>query len=160
MKTTSKLKIWGAIQLIIGLSLLIAGIYISATDDKFMPRSEFIVPGVFLTFFCIPIFVIAFQPQLAKMGANITKETLDHAGDSLQTAGKKAVDISAPVAAYGFDKMQPTFKKGADIIAGAFDKKTKDRAGQLAEAKELFDKKLIDEEEYKAMRRDILDIEE
>jgi hypothetical protein len=166
MKRTTKLKIIAGVLLTVAAILIILGagpLRDKSWDDfAWKPNFGLFIPGVFLAFITIPLWISSFAPLMTKWGAEIHAETMDKAGSSLQTAGKKTVDVAAPVVSYGFDKMQPTVQKGINMVSEAFrgHGKTKDRAALLTEAKKLYEDKLITEEEYKKMRRDILDIEE
>ena len=114
MKVTSKLKIAALIMSIVGIVLIILGIafpheeclncgsgwegHQSVFGEHIVETPNFLLlmPGIFITFFSIPLWVIALRPALTKVGAQIQSETMDYAGEDVKEAIDKTVDVAAP----------------------------------------------------------------
>ena len=78
MKKSPIIKIWGFIQLGIGILLIILGTAVF-NDSGFTgkgPNVGFLVPGMILVFISFPILLSGFLPQIAKFQSSLQKETL------------------------------------------------------------------------------------
>ena len=156
MKNSTKLKIWGFCQLGLAIILLILGgtVFRDKSWDNFAWKPNFVlfVPGLFLALFSLPIILMGFNPQIAKFGSKLQSETIDYAGKDMKEAISKSADTVIPA-------ITPSIKAAVSEINS--DKKTLEensKESQLIEAKKLFDDHLISEEEYRAMRKSILEI--
>ena len=156
MKKSTKLKIWGFCQLGLAIILLILGgtVFRDKSWDNFAWKPNFVlfVPGLFLALFSLPIILMGFNPQIAKFGSKLQSETIDYAGKDMKEAISKSADTVIPA-------ITPSIKAAVSEINS--DKKTLEensKESQLIEAKKLFDDHLISEEEYRAMRKSILEI--
>lgn len=124
MKTSTKLKILGCCMVAIGATLIVLSCTVLAYypfGDPFFgktPQFGALVPGVFLCFFSIPIFITGFRPALMKMGAKLHSETMDHAGNEISKAGVKTVEVAAPV----IDKMADAASPSITKLVGAVKK--------------------------------------
>lgn len=152
MKNSTKLKIWGVTQLIIGLSLLILGSTVfrdkSWDDFAWKPNFALFVPGMFIAFFAIGIIIAGFNPQITKFSAKLQSEVIDHAKEEIKESISKTADTIVPA-------ITPSIKTAFSEIN---DCKKISKQNQLIEAKILLDNNLITEDEYQEMRKSILQI--
>lgn len=158
MKNTSKLKVLGFSLLSISLILLILGGTVfrdrSWDDFAWKPNFALFVPGMFLGMFSLGLLITGFSPEITKFQAKVRAETVEHASKEIKEATAKTADTIIPA-------ITPSIKTAVHEIKGINQSvNTKTKKEQLLEAKQLLDDKLISEEEYNAMRKDILDIEE
>ena len=156
MKNSTKLKIWGFCQLALAIILIILGstVFRDKSWDNFAwkPNFALFVPGLFLAFFSLPIILVGFNPQIAKFGSKLQSEVIDYAGKDMKEAISKSSNTVIPA-------ITPSIK--AAVSEFKSDKKTLEKDSkelQLIEAKKLFDDHLISEDEYRAMRKSILGI--
>lgn len=158
MKNTSKLKVLGFSLLSISLILLILGGTVfrdrSWDDFAWKPNFALFVPGMFLGMFSVGLLITGFSPEITKFQAKVRAETVEHASKEIKEASAKTADTIIPA-------LTPSIKTAVHEIK-RFNQSvnTKTKKEQLLEAKQLLDDKLISKEEYNAMRKDILDIEE
>lgn len=143
MKKTKKLKIWGFIQLAIGLIILIVGL----SMDPFSGGFFIIFLGGALTIFSIPILTIGFSPEIAKFNSKIKSETMDHAGEDIKEATSKTASVIIP-------GVTPSIKEAYGEIKG----KPKSIEDELSEAESLLNKGVITKDEYEQMRKNIIGI--
>ena len=166
MKVTSKLKIVAACMTIVGGLLIILAIAfpneeclncgkgweghqaVFGESVVTTPNFLFLIPGVMLAFFSLPVWVIALRPALTKMGAKIQSETMDHAGEDISEALDKTIDVGAPAAKKVVKTVVGTVK---EAING-------DVKEELLKAKNLYEEGMITKEEYEQLRKKILDI--
>ena len=166
MKVTSKLKIVALIMSIVGVMLIILGIafpheeclncgsgwegHQAAFGDHIVETPNFLllVPGIFITFFSLPVWAIALRPALTKVGAQIQSETMDYAGEDVKEAIDKTVDVAAP----GAKKIVKT------VVGSVKEAINGDVKEELLKAQQLYDDGLITEEEYQQLRKKILDL--
>ena len=158
MKNTTKLKIIGCSLLTLSVILMLLGATVfrdrSWDDFAWKPNFALFVPGMFLGVISLGFLITGFTPELAKFQAKVQAETVDHAGKEIKVATAKTAETIIPA-------ITPSLKTAvSDINSGIKASSVKSRKEQLLEAKQLFDDRLISEEEYQAMRKDILDIEE
>lgn len=156
MKNSKKLKIWGFTQITIALILIILGstVFRDKSWDHFVWKPNFVlfVPGLFLAVLSLPIIITGFNPQIAKFGSKLQSEVIDYAGEDIKEAIYKSADTVIPA-------ITPSIKAAVSELNS--DKKVlekKSKAVQLIEAKKLLDDHLISEDEYKLMRKSILEI--
>ncbi|VEU82829.1 hypothetical protein [Acholeplasma hippikon] len=147
MKTTTKLKIWGFIQLILGMMLIVSANTVFAEEDIFGKhvRPEVIVPGILLVFISIIIIFAGFAPELTSMSAKVQSESVQYAKDELE----ESISATSTVVAEG---IKPAVKE--TII----ELRQEDVESQLINAKSLFEQKLISESEYQELKKRILGI--
>lgn len=145
MKKTKKLKIWGLIQLVIAIILILLGIKSFNNGKGF----GMLPIGMVLGVLSLPIISFGFSPELTKLSSEVTKETLEHAGKDLGDVMFKTSHIATPA-----------IKNISGAVAEGFKeaKSTKSKEELLFEAKELFAKEIITKEEYEEMRKKILGI--
>lgn len=158
MKKTTLLKIIGFATLVVGLVLIYLGATVfrdRAWDDfGWKPNFALFVPGQFLALFSLLIILSGFAPQITKFQAKVHKETLDYAGEDIKSATAKSAETIIPA-------ITPSIKIAVNEIKdGITNPNVKSKKELLLEAKEMLDEKLISDQEYEVMRRDILDIEE
>jgi hypothetical protein len=157
MKNTTKLKIWGLCQLVLAIILVLLGGTVMRDTSwtlEWKPNYGLFVPGMFLGMLSLPIIFIGFSPEITKFSSKLHSETIDYAQDEMKEAISKSADTVIPT-------ITPSIKNAVNEING--DKRkvnnmTKEE--QLMEAKKLFDTHLIEEEEYKSMRKKILGIDD
>lgn len=146
MKKTTKLKIWGIIQLVIGVIIFLVSIINFMNMDYDNPVFSMI--GTMIGFIIgtsgFTIVAAGFKPEITKLKSDIQKETIDHAGKEISEATAKTADTIIPA-------VTPSLRKAYTEISG---KKTIEE--QLLEAKNLLDKELITNEEYELLRKNIL----
>jgi hypothetical protein len=145
MKKTTIFKIWGIIQLIIGIALLFLGF--SDKDSFDMPNISLIYPGFLLIGLSLMILSVGFSPEVAKLKSKIEAETIDHAGKDISEAKRKGAETVIPA-------VTPELKRAYKTIK---DEKTIEE--KLSEAQRLLDNKIITNEEYDQMRKRILGID-
>lgn len=152
MKNSTKLKVWGILQLIIGFLLLILASTVfrdkSWDDFAWKPNFALFVPGMFLSFFAIGIIITGFNPQITKFTAKLQSEVIDHAKEEIEESISKTADTIVPA-------VTPSIKMALSEFS---DIKNQSKRNQLEEAKLLLDDKLITKEEYLEMRKNILNI--
>ena len=152
MKNSTKLKIWGFTQLSIAILLIILGstVFRDKSWDHFAwkPNFALFVPGMFLSLLSLPIIVTGFNPQIAKFGAKLQSEVIDHAGQDMKSAISKSANTVIPA-------VTPSIKQAISEIKDDDDDSIKE---QLIEAKNLLDEGLISEAEYNQIRMRILGI--
>ena len=161
MKTSSKFKVAGTILLIIGVILVILSSTVAKTctncgrgwEDHRDAFGESYSPNLGLGFFGgvaimggIALLVNGFRPQIAKTNAKLNNETLDEAGKDISEVMNKTVDV-----------VDPAIGKAVTNIQGHI--KGLDKKSRLDEAKALYENGDITKEEYEAMRKDILNID-
>lgn len=156
MKTTTKMKIWGFSQLSIAVLLIILGSTVlrdrSWDDFVWKPNFGLFVPGMFLALFSLPIILSGFNPQIAKIGAKLQSEVIDYAGEDMKQAISKSANTVIPA-------VTPSIKKAVSEIKNeTINEENDSKEEQLIEAKKLLDDHLINDEEYKQMRKSILGI--
>jgi len=156
MKVTTKFKIWGFSQLAIAMLLIILGstVFRDRSWDHFSwkPNLALFVPGMFLAILSLPILISGFNPQIVKIGAKLQSEVIDYAGEDMKQAISKSAHTVIPA-------VTPSIKQAISDIKNENAKDEDDSIEeQLIEAKKLFDDHLINEDEYKQMRRSILGI--
>ncbi len=146
MKTSKKIKIWGLLQFLIGVILIIIGSvsYDKSFPDIWAPNLPFFLPGTFLVVLSIPLLFIGFIPEITKLFAKLQSETIDHAGSNIKESISKQSSTVIPA-------ITPSVKEAVHDIK-------KNKESRLEEAKSLLDKKLITKQEYEEMRKKILDI--
>lgn len=149
MKKTKIFKIWGAVQLGVGLIVVIlAFIFKIDMDGPFtMPNPGILTLGGFLTSTAVIILIIGFIPEIVKLFSNIKSEIIDHAGKDISEATKKGAETVVPA-------VTPELKRAYKTIK---DEKTIEE--KLSEAQRLLDNKIITKEEYDQMRKRILGID-
>lgn len=152
MKNSTKLKVWGILQLIIGFLLLILASTVfrdkSWDDFAWKPNFALFVPGMFLSFFAIGIIITGFNPQITKFTAKLQSEVIDHAKEEIEESISKTAETVVPA-------VTPSIKMA---LAEFSDIKNPSKHKQLEEAKLLLDDELITKEEYLEMRKNILNI--
>lgn len=152
MKNSTKLKVWGILQLIIGFILLILASTVfrdkSWDDFAWKPNFALFVPGMFLAFFAIGIIITGFKPQITKFSAKLQSEVIDHAKEEMKESISKTAETIVPA-------VTPSIKMALSEFS---DIKNPSKRKQLEEAKLLLDDKLITEDEYLEMRKNILNI--
>jgi len=158
MKNSTKLKIWGFCQLGLAILLLFLGgvVFRDRSWDYFAWKPNFLLfgAGLFIGLISLPIITAGFNPQLAKFGSKLKSETIDYAGEDMKEAISKSADTVIPA-------ITPSIKTAVSELKT--DKKSSQynsKADQLTEAKKLFDNNLISEDEYRAMRKNILGIKD
>lgn len=149
MKTTTILKIVGAVLLTLGLVLILIGFDVFAKSVNSDPydlniKPGFIFSGSFSLFLGLIAMTMGLIPHIAKLQSKVAAETMDHAGDDIKKATSKSAQTIIPA-------VTPAIKESIHEI-------NKNKEAQLAEAKELLDKKLITNAEYDEMRKSILGI--
>lgn len=147
MKNTTKVKIWGFTQLVIGAVLIVLAWFVYNKEDMFgnSPNVAMFVIGILLAFWAFIIIIAGFDPQFAKFSAKMRSETLDYAKDEIKEATSKQAETVVPA-------VTPTIKRAYKEI-----KDEKSVEDKLKEAKRLFDNEIITAEEYKEIRRRVLD---
>ena len=169
MKVSSKFKVIGIIVLITGIVLTILSFTAFKTCVNCKPGweghrdafGERYTPNMFLIFFGstsimigISLLFMGLRPQMMKTAAKLNNETLDYAGKEVSETLEKTVDVAAPAIEKTADVVGPAIGKVVSNVKGKSGKKS-----QLDEAKALYENGDISEEEYEAMRKNILDIE-
>ena len=156
MKTSTKFKIWGFSQLAIAILLIVLGSTVfrdkSWDDFAWKPNFALFVPGMFLAVLSLPIILSGFNPQIVKLGANLQSETIDYAGEDVKEVISKSADTVIPAITPALKQAVSEFKDDNG------DKDNDSIEERLIEAKKLFDNHLINEDEYKQMRNNILGI--
>lgn len=156
MKTSTKFKIWGFSQLAIAILLIVLGSTVfrdkSWDDFAWKPNFALFVPGMFLAVLSLPIILYGFNPQIVKLGAKLQSETIDYAGEDVKEAISKSADTVIPAITPALKQAVSEFKDDNG------DKDNDSIEERLIEAKKLFDNHLINEDEYKQMRNNILGI--
>lgn len=155
MKNSTKLKIWGFLQLGFALLLVILGstVFRDKSWDGFAwkPNFALFVPGMFLSVLSLPIIITGFNPQIAKFGAKLQSEVIDHAGKDMSSAISKTANTVVPA-------ITPSIKQAVSEIKTNKVSDSDSIKEQLLEAKKLLDEHLISEDEYQLMRKNILGI--
>ena len=156
MKTSTKFKIWGFSQLAIAILLIVLGSTVfrdkSWDDFAWKPNFALFVPGMFLAVLSLPIILSGFNPQIVKLGANLQSETIDYAGEDVKEVISKSADTVIPAITPALKQAVSEFKDDNG------DKDNDSIEERLIEPKKLFDNHLINEDEYKQMRNNILGI--
>ena len=156
MKTSTKFKIWGFSQLAIAILLIVLGSTVfrdkSWDDFAWKPNFALFVPGMFLAVLSLPIILSGFNPQIVKLGAKLQSETIDYAGEDVKEVISKSADTVIPAITPALKQAVSEFKDDNG------DKDNDSIEERLIEAKKLFDNHLINEDEYKQMRNNILGI--
>ena len=142
MKTSTKFKIFGFTLMGIAIFLIISSFTVFKLEN--FPNPACLIPGAFLVVISIMILVVGFMPQINKTFAKLDSETMDYAGKDIAEALDKSVDVVSP----SIEKTVKAVKKGF----------SSDIKNKLDEAKVLYDNGDISEEEYEAMRKNILNI--
>lgn len=165
MKVSSKFKIAGTILLILGGILVVLSLtsartcvncgqgweaHKNAFGESYTPNIGLLFFGSILTFVGIGLLITGFRPEITKTAAKLTNETLDHAGKDISDAMEKSVDVVTPAIGKAADAVAPALGKVVSNVKGS-NKKSK-----LDEAKALYENGDISKEEYEAMRKDIL----
>lgn len=149
MKKTTILKIWGLVQLVIGILLIILATTVFRIQNQFSsmdsPNIALLIPGAVLAVFSLPIIFMGFSPQIAKFVSKIQSETIDHADDEM-------IEVSTKSAAV----ITPAIGNVTKTISDNLTSKEPNKKELLLEAKQLLDDKLITEIEYQDLRKKIL----
>ena len=96
MKKSTGLKLAGFFLLAVSITLIVLGTAVFPEADTGFPNFAIFAPGFMLIPICFFLIVTGFMPQIAKLNANLRKETLDHAGKDLGEAASQTVDVLAP----------------------------------------------------------------
>lgn len=154
MKNSVKLKYLGFSLLIIGVILIVLGgiVFRDKTWSHlgWKPNFALFVPGMFISILSLPFIASGYSPQIAKFSAKLSSETIDYAKDEIQESVSKTADTIVP-------SITPSIKKAYSEL---IDKNEMSKRDQLKEAKNLLDDKLISEQEYQEMRKNILEIDD
>lgn len=121
-KKTSKIcLIVGFVLLGIGAVLMILGLVVfrEPFGSSTIPNTALLMIGFGICGSSLFAFMFGAVPYLAKLNAKLSKEALDYAGDDIAEAGKKAVDVAAPIADKAADVMSPAIAKTAKTIKDA-----------------------------------------
>ena len=154
MKNSTKLKIWGFTQLVVGVILIILSGTVFKEDDGFSdffwkPNFFLFSLGSMFSVFSLLIIAAGFNPQLAKFNAKLQSEVIDHAGEEIKEVMSKSANTVIPA-------ITPSLKEAVSVIGSNESKLSK--SDQLIEAKKLLDEQLISDDEYQKMRSSILGI--
>lgn len=165
MKVSSKFKIAGTILLIIGGILVILSLtsaktcvncgqgwegHKNAFGESYAPNMGLLAFGSIAAFIGIGLLLTGYRPEMTKTAAKLTNETLEHAGKDISDSLEKTVDVATPAIGKTADAVAPAIGKIVSDVKGT-NKKSK-----LDEAKALYENGDISKEEYEAMRKDIL----
>lgn len=146
MKKTQKLKIWGLIQLIVGILLVILGF--TTGRGSFSINMPLLMIGAFVTMTSFWLLMIGFAPQIAKFSSNVQSEVMDHAKDDIEKVYDQKTDI-----------IKPAVRKMSEVVGDGLKSGMKSSyEEQLIEAQNLLDNKIITQEEFEQMRKRILGI--
>ncbi|PKK87122.1 MAG: hypothetical protein CVV63_02130 [Tenericutes bacterium HGW-Tenericutes-8] len=155
MKASTKMKVWGLSQLVFAVCLIILGSTVfrdkSWDDIGWKPNFALFAPGLFLAVLSLPVILSGFNPQIAKLSAELQSEVIDYAGEDMKQAISKSANTVIPA-------VTPSIKQAVLEIKNEKDNNNDSMEEQLIEAKKLLDDHLINEDEYRQMRKNILGI--
>ncbi|HHT98799.1 MAG TPA: hypothetical protein GXZ79_01800 [Acholeplasma sp.] len=149
MKSTQKFKNAGFIVLSFALVSVILAFTVFSKKRlvrKKRPDFVFLGIGMFSFVLSLPLLVTGFSPQIAKVTSKIQSETIDYAKEDIEEAVSKRANTIIPA-------VTPSLKHAYKEI-----KDEKSIEDKLEIAQSLLDRKLITEEEYKQMGKNILGI--
>lgn len=148
MKNTQKFKNAGFIVLSFAIVSVILAFTVFSKKDWYGKRPDFVFLGIGMFSFVLslPLLVTGFSPQIAKVTSKIQSETIDYAKEDIEKAVSKRANTIIPA-------VTPSLKHAYKEI-----KDEKSIEDKLEMAQSLLDRKLITEEEYKQMRKNILGI--
>jgi hypothetical protein len=148
MKSTQKFKNAGFIVLSFAIVSVILAFTVFSEKDWYGKRPDFVFLGIGMFSFVLslPLLFTGFSPQIAKVTSKIQSETIDYAKEDIEEAVSKRANTIIPA-------VTPSLKHAYKEI-----KDEKSIEDKLEMAQSLLDRKLITEEEYKQMRKNILGI--
>ena len=137
----------GAILLVAGIGLIVVGVnkqikaneQYDAAHDKWhnawwagdadlndqpdMPGAPVLaIVGGFVGMIGLVPLILGARPFFIKVGAKMTKETLDYAGDDISAVGEKVVDVAKPVVNKGAEVLTPIVGNMAESISSGINK--------------------------------------